>query len=295
MECIDSMSVKGKSEQINNNVWKLERNGHYCSVKRYESSTIALKVNELHKTLHTLSFPHVVPVMPSEHHLLFMQPWLKNAKPVNFKKRADRTASLEALIALHETVSQFDWLAASYLHQYPLIRKWEDRLLRFETIREACEVYIGKDDVDAILSYAMNALQVVRRTYKDHVDNTLLHGDIVHHNILRDHKEVIRFIDFDLACIGPAGTEIALWIHRVLPQIDYDLEYLMDEQPVLQELNDSSMSLLLYPNELLREWLHFFTLSKSAQEKQIKIMVPFTKSALLHWPKLWYNVEQIKK
>ena len=288
------MKVKGKSVQINNNVWKLERNGYYYSVKRYDSSATAFKVNELHKTLHTLSFPHIVPVMPSEHHLLFMQPWLKNAKPVNFKKRADRTASLEALTALHETTFQFDWPAASYLHQYPIIEKWENRLFRFEAIRELCEVYIGKNDVDAILSYAMSALRVVRRTYENHIDNTLLHGDIVHHNILRDHKGVIRFIDFDLACIGPASTEIALWIHRVLPQIDYDLEYLMNEQPVLQELNDSAMSLLLYPNELLREWLHFFTLSESAQEKQIKNMVPFTKSALSHWPKLWYNVEQMK-
>lgn len=289
------MGTKGKSKKINDNVWKMEKNGHFYSMKRYESSATALKVNELHKALQIVSFPHIVPVMPSEHSLIFIQPWLKNAKPVNLKKRADRTASLEALFALHETSLQFDWSAVSYLHQYPLIKKWENRLLRFEAIREACEAYIGKDDVNAILTYAKNALQIVRRTYKDHVDNTLLHGDIVHHNILRDHKEVIRFIDFDLACTGPAGTELALWMHRVLPQIEYDLIYLLEEQPALRGLNDSSISLLLYPNELLREWLHFFTLSPSAQEQQIKIMIPFTKSALLHWPELWYNVEQIKK
>lgn len=288
------MKVKGKSEQINNNVWKVERNGHHFSVKRYDSSAIALKVNELHKALHALSFPHIVPVVPSEHQLLFMQPWLKNAKPVNFKKRADRTVSLEALMTLHETASQIDWPATSYLHQYPLLAKWEDRLFRFRAIREACEVYIGKNQVDDILLYATNALRIVRRTYQDHADNTLLHGDVVHHNILRDHKGVIRFIDFDLACIGPAGTEIALWMHRVLPQIDYDLEYLMNEQPSLQKLNESSLALLLYPNELLREWLHFFSLSKVAQERHIKNMIPFTESALSHWPKLWYNVERIK-
>lgn len=288
------MIVKGQSEQINNNVWKVERNGHHFSVKRYDSSVIALKVNKLHKALHTLSFPHIVSVMPSEHHLLFIQPWLKDARAVNFKKRADRTASLEALTTLHETALQIDWPSVSYLHHYPLLAKWEERLFRFEAIREVCEVYIGKDQVDDILFYATNALQIVRRTYEGHVDNTLLHGDVVHHNILRDHKGVIRFIDFDLACIGPAGTEIALWMHRVLPQIDYDLEYLMNEQPALQKLNASSLALLLYPNELLREWLHFFSLSKAAQEKQIKNMIPFTESALSYWPKLWYNVERIK-
>lgn len=294
MECINPMKLKGKSEQINNNVWKVQRNGRHYSVKRYDSLATALKVNNLHKMLAAISFPHIVPVMTSDHQLLFTQPWLKNAKPVNFKKRADRTDSLEALKALHETATRIDWPATSYLHQYPLLTKWEDRLFRFSAIREACEIYIGKNQVDDIVLYATRALEIVRRTYQDHVDNTLLHGDVVHHNILRDHKDVIRFIDFDLACTGPAGTEIALWMHRVLPQIDYDLEYLMNEQPSLQGLNESSLALLLYPNELLREWLHFFTLSKATQKKQIKNMIPFTESALSHWPKLWYNVERIK-
>ena len=31
-----------------------------------------------------------------------------------------------------------------------------------------------------------NALSIVKKTYKDQLDGTLLHGDVVHHNILRD-------------------------------------------------------------------------------------------------------------
>ena len=139
-----------------------------------------------------------------------------------------------------------------------------------------------------------NALSIVKKTYKDHLDGTLLHGDVVHHNILRDRDGIIRFIDFDLASTGPAGTEIALWIHRVLPQIEYDIEFLLNEQPSLQKLDNSSKSLLLFPNELLREWLHFFTLSEKSREKQAKKLIPFTKSALSHWPELWYNVERMK-
>lgn len=289
------MIVKGKAEQINNNVWKIERNGRYYSVKRYDSASTAYKVNALHEKLRSLSFPNIITVMPSEHPLLFTQPWLTNAKAVNFKKRADRTESLEALQALHETQSQYDWSKAHFLHEYPLITKWEDRLFRFESIREACALYIGKDAVDDILFYAESALRVVQKTYNSEEKNTLLHGDVVHHNILRDRNGAIRFIDFDLACVGPSGTEIALWMHRVLPQIDYDLTFLMNEQPYLKTLNAASLNLLLYPNELLREWLHFFSLSKNAQERQLKNMLPFTESALSHWPKLWYNVERTKK
>ena len=132
-------------------------------------------------------------------------------------ERADRTDSLAALHALHETKAQLDWHASPYLHPYPLIAK-EDRISRFREISGACEAYIEKGLIDEILFYALNAISAVKKTYKDNLDGTLLHGDVVHHNILRDRNGVIRFIDFDLASTGPAGTEIALWIHRCCPK-----------------------------------------------------------------------------
>ncbi len=287
------MELEGKLEKIKDNVWKLEKDGKRFSVKRYHSISTALKVRHIHDALRSISFPHSVHVEPEEDKLTFIQPWLDGAKAVNFKKRADRTDSLAALHALHETHAQIDWHASPYLHPYPLITKWEDRIVRFRDISGACEAYIGKGRVDEILFYALNAISAVKRTYKDSLNGTLLHGDVVHHNILRDSDGRIRFIDFDLACMGPEGTEIALWIHRVLPQIDYDIDFLFDEQPSLQKLDHASKTLLLFPNELLREWLHLFTLSPSGREKQAKQLIPFTESALSHWPKLWYDIERI--
>jgi len=288
------MALEGNLEQIKRNVWKLERNGKFFSIKQYDSSSTAVKVKKLHEALQSVSFPHIIPVLSNQKKLLFVQPWLEGARAVNFKKRADRTDSLEALTALHETKDQINWAALPYLHTYPLIAKWEDRIIRFREISEECAVYIGEACIEEILFYAVNALEIVRKTYEDRLDGTLLHGDVVHHNILRDKNGFIRFIDFDLASTGPAGVEIALWMHRVLPQIGYDIEFLMNEQPSLQELDYSSKLLLLYPNEILREWLHFFSLSATAQQRQVKKLVPFTESALSHWPKLWYNVERMK-
>ncbi|MBE1554590.1 phosphotransferase [Sporosarcina limicola] len=284
------MVPDGKLEKIKDNVWKMEKEGKHFSVKRYYSISTALKVHRIHDTLHSIDFPHIVPVMSEERQLAFIQPWVDGAKAVNFKKRADRTDSLSALQTLHETASHIDWHASTYLHPYPLIAKWEDRIRRFREISGACEAYIGKGHVDEILYYALNAFSIVKRNDADTTEDTLLHGDIVHHNILRDQDGIIRFIDFDLACTGPADTEIALWIHRVLPHIDYDIDFLLDEQPSLRELDHASKTLLLFPNELLREWLHLFTLSPSGRERQVKQLIPFTKSALSHWPKLWYDV-----
>ena len=287
------MPQKRNFQKINRNVWKLEEDGKFYSVKKYSSAATAIKVKKVHETLHLLSFPHIVPVLAHEDPLVLIQPWLVNAKPVNFNKRADRIDSFEALATLHKTKNNVEWTSLSCLHVYPLVEKWENRLVRFNAVRSKCELVLGKSKVDEILFYAVKALKIVRKTYTNEKDQTLLHGDIVHHNILRDRRSFIRFIDFDLACIGPANTEIALWIHRVLPHIDYNLEFLVNEQPVLQELDDASKAILLFPNELLREWLYFFSLSKPAQERQLSTLIIFTESALSHWPKLWYNVERM--
>lgn len=255
----------------------------------------AMKVRHIHEQLRSIAFPHIVSVVQEdkENPLTFIQPWLEGAKAINFKKRADRADSLAALHALHATNTELDWSVSPYLHIHPLVAKWEDRIERFYDIKGACESYIGKEIVDDILFYATKAMSIIRKTYIGTKDPTLLHGDVVHHNILRGPDGIIRFIDFDLACSGPAGTEIALWIHRVLPQIGYDIEFLFDEQPTLKELDPDLLPLLLYPNELLREWLHVFTLSPESRVRQVNRLIPFTQTALSHWPKLWYDVERI--
>lgn len=287
------MLIKGKAEQINHHVWKLKQNNRFYSVKQYDSQATLYKVNQIHEQLKEIGFSHMLPVVKSDYPLLFVQPWLARARSVNFKKRNDRVDSLAALRKLHATGGRFDWKSAQYLHHYPLALKWEDRLFRFQSIRKACEVYIGKNVVEDIIFYAESALRMIKKMNRSTEQLTLLHGDVVHHNLLRDGDGFIRLIDFDLASIGDARTEIALWMHRVLPQIDYDLPFLINEHPYLQTLDESTFYLLLYPNELLREWLHFFSLSSKSRERQLKHILPFTKDAHAHWPKLWYNIEQL--
>ncbi|KXH87336.1 hypothetical protein AU377_01810 [Sporosarcina sp. HYO08] len=288
------MVLEGKFEKIKENVWKMEKEGSYFSVKGYHSISTAKKVRFIHNALESVSFPHIVPIEIEDDPLMIVQPWLDGAKAVNFKKRIDRIDSLAALHALHKTTAQIDWHASVFLHPYPILEKWKDRIARFKGIKKACSAYLEESQIDEILYYAENALSHIKKVYRNVLDGTLLHGDVVHHNILRDPNGMIRFIDFDLACTGPPGTELALWIHRVLPQIGYDVNFLFDEQPSLQKLDEASLSLLLFPNEVIREWLHLFTLSPQSRERQAKQLTLFTDSALSHWPKLWYDVERIK-
>ncbi|QTD41597.1 aminoglycoside phosphotransferase family protein [Sporosarcina sp. Te-1] len=282
-------------KQIKENVWKVEDNGSKYSLKRYHSMSTAVKVKHVHEELEKMDFPHIVPVLPTEDRLLLQQPWMENARPVSYKRRADRTDSLAALQALHQTDVHFDWKASPYLHTYPLLTKWVDRLSRFLDHRIFLQQMLGVRRVQEIIFYAKEALPIVRQYNREPGQQTLLHGDVVHHNILRDQNGVIRLIDFDLACISSPDTELALWSHRVLPHVSYNVNFLFGEQRAIGNMNPGAKAMLLYPNELLREWLHLLTLPDQNQQKLARQLIPFTEAALSAWPKLWYDVEHSMK
>ncbi|MFS0689849.1 aminoglycoside phosphotransferase family protein [Sporosarcina sp. 179-K 8C2 HS] len=281
--------------KVKQNVWKMVEGESSYSLKRYTTRSTAVKVEYVHRQLHAIRFPHIVPIIPTDDPLFIMQPWIEGTKPVNFRRRIDRTDSLMALKALHQTKEQIDWDASPYLHRYQLLDKWQERLDRFIDNRDACGKFIRKQAVDEIIMYGKEALPILKKNYRKLSGYTLLHGDVVHHNILRDGNGIIRFIDFDLACTGPPGTELALWMHRVLPNVCYNLEFLLAEQSSLNNLDNASKSMLLYPNELLREWLHLLNMPEAKQESLARKLIPFTEYALSSWPKLWYDIERNMK
>jgi aminoglycoside phosphotransferase len=289
------MALEKNIRKVKKNVWKMVEGEYAYSLKRYTTRSTAVKVEYVHRQLHAIRFPHIVPIIPTEDPLFIMQPWIEGAKPVNFRRRMDRTDSLLALQTLHRTKEQIDWDASPYLHRYQLLDKWQERLDRFIENRDAFGKFIRKQAIEEIIMYGEEALPILKKNYRKLSDYTLLHGDVVHHNILRDGKGVIRLIDFDLACTGPPGTELALWMHRVLPNVCYNLEFLLAEQLSLNDLDNASKSMLLYPNEMLREWLHLLNMPEEKQGNLSRKLIPYTEYALSSWPKLWYDVERNMK
>lgn len=289
------MTENQRFTKIKQNVWKMESDGAVYSVKKYTSLAQAVKVRHVHQVLSTHGFPHIVPVLEKEDPLLFIQPWLEGARAVNFKRRMDRLDSFKALQALHDTKSHIDWSTVSCLPYYHMLEKWDVRFAKFLELREVCEQFLPFHMIEELLAYSEEALKVCKKQQPSVSSLTLLHGDVVHHNILRDNCGQIRFIDFDLACLGTAEDERVLWIHRVLPQISYNAVFLMGEHPDLLTLSNQSLAKLLFPNEILREWLHLLSLPASQRQRMVNKLLQFTETALSHWPKLWYDVERMMK
>lgn len=289
------MAGNQRITKIKKNVWKMESDGKVYSVKKYTSFAQAMKVREIHQLLRSADFPHMIPVLEAQDPLMIMQPWLERAKPVNFKRRTDRLDSFQALRTLHDTRSTVNWQAVSCLPSYHMLEKWEVRLARFLELREVCEQFLPSAMIDELAQYSHHALKICKTHPPPASTLTLLHGDVVHHNILRDAAGEIRFIDFDLASLGSEEDEQVLWMHRVLPQISYNLPFLIGEHPLLEDLSNQSLAKMLYPNEVLREWLHLLSLPAAQQQSMLNKLLYFTETALSHWPRLWYDVERMMK
>lgn len=223
-----------------------------------------------------------------------MQPWQDGSRVADFVHKKDRTNALQLLKQLHETGERVDWKGSKLLPESRQLLKWRLRLTRFQEGLPTLAYYLPKNLLRQILSYGERALLEIKKAEIDLPKEkvTLLHGDVVHHNFLVCADGRMCLIDFDLAQKGEAGDELILWLHRVLPNMNYNLLDLMDEQAHLQTIPTEKLHRLKFPNELLREWLHVLTLNEEQRDVFLDYLLPFTETALTSWPDLWYDSER---
>lgn len=226
-----------------------------------------------------------------------MQAWQEGSRVADFSLQSNRTDALQLLMKLHATGELVNWQATNVLPEAKSLLKWQFRLARFQQEMPALAYYLPNNILLQLEEYGKRALEDIRKAESKLASSkkTLLHGDVVHHNFLICSNQRMHLIDFDLAQLGEPEDELILWLHRVLPNIDYRLSEVMDEQTSLQVIPKEKLHRLKYPNELLREWLFILTLNRESLEPFLEYLYPFTESALTFWPELWYDSERYAK
>lgn len=276
--------------QIKKNVWKWKNENGIFSVKKYPSVEQAEKIRFIHNELQNVENPFVLPVIFSTQPDFIIQPWFKGTHAVSYGSVKDRKEVFSLLTQLHETNKVIAWEDCSDLHTFNLFTKWQNRSLKIKEIAFFIESYIGYNETRQLLLYGEIALRsmVPIKTKNP----TILHGDVVHHNFLTNDF-TYKMIDFDLAVIGPKEVEYILWIHRVLPEIEYNIHSLLSEFPKLEKIVRKYKEAIMYPNELYREWLYAYALPEDRKKKFLDQLVPYTNKALTEWPNLCYNLSQL--
>lgn len=264
-------------------------------MKRAKQLAIADKVREIHRQLGRLEPSLVLPLVKSDDEQLVVQMWQEGSYSANFAYDKDRAQSLRLLNTLHDTNQKIVWQHVPGLYTFSQLLKWQMRYMRFKSRRHDLRTFLTKEEVAQMLHFSEKALQLIELEDVSEKEITLLHGDVVHHNFLWCTDKKLRLIDLDLAHLGEADDEYILWLHRVLPAIDYDLNSILKELPELQRLDKKKFHRLKFPNELLREWLFAIDLPLEQQLVFLDYLIPFTKRALTYWPKLWYDIDRVMK
>lgn len=265
--------------QIKHNCWKWETASGAYFVKKYEDPITEQKVKRIHEKLSEIQFPYHIPIAKQKSGLI-VQRWLEG-RSASFDNQQERIQAVDCLQALHETNRKIDW-HKEFLPRQNLQQKWIVRYERFLRQEEALLPYL-KNHYYTIANAAHKAIQQLSMTLPAKAQ-TLLHGDVVHHNFLNIDGE-ITLIDFDLATLGSPTDEMILWLHRALPNIGYDLGKLLKEHPYTK-ICLPQLTYVHYPNELLREWLYILQVDESERQPFLDYLIPFTKEALKAMPRL---------
>lgn len=277
--------------QLKPNVWKWQVGRDQYSLKKYKDVAEAEKIRFIHQKLLEMNQSYILPIQPYSDQLVIQQPWVEDGGKVQFDNLRDRQESLRLLKKLHRTGELIKWKRCSYLHEIDLIRKWEHRLEKWQFATSFLHIHLGESKTQQITKYAQQALQNIEPLSSG--NKTILHGDVVHHNFVRNQNGQMYLIDFDLACVGPKEVELILWIHRVLPHLDYNLQKLISQNPSLKTLTAKEFKYLLFPNELLREWLYATTLSNQQLKSFIPKLKIFTDKTLKMLPKLQIEINKM--
>lgn len=259
--------------------------------KQLRRATDAQRLVSIHQKLLNNGFNQLVPILRIEQDTIIIQPWQDNSRVANFSNKEDRLASLTLLNRLHIAGQNVTWQDVPFIPTAKALLKWQLRFIRFKQELPMLSYYFPKKWIQQLVQYGEKSLaDIYQAEGKGETTTfTLLHGDVVHHNFLVCSDDCMRLIDFDLAQVGEPEDELLLWMHRVLPNMHYQLPQLLEEQQALKAIPKAKMHRLKYPNELLREWLYVLTLEENEREPFLDYLFPFTENALSYWPKLWYD------
>lgn len=239
----------------------------------------------MHETLEKMEFPYVLPVIKWEETELW-QKWFDKIIHADYRKSTHRMAVYEMLNALHQTNAKVAWYDKLGVKRFSIVEKFRFRLRKFEQLHASVKQYL-KNDFESIARRGKETLAYPIMINSSEL--TLCHGDVAHHNFVMIGNEW-KMIDFDLAYVGNPNDELIVWMMRVLPFIKYDIKLLVQEIPELKKLAPS-FPLLLFPNEVMREWIHFSTLNLRDRKKLLPYLKELTNNFFIYEKKLEKDIE----
>ncbi|MEH7354249.1 aminoglycoside phosphotransferase family protein [Neobacillus drentensis] len=180
-----------------------------------------------------------------------------NKTPFSFHTQKNRQDGIELLEQFHQTTASFQYRYRTLLPKGHLKEKWRERLHIFSNNLPFLRYFMNEPFISEMISWADWSLMGMEKhgSFFRNEPFVILHGDVAHHNFLRDRKGSLHLIDFDLISIGPPSFDYLQYANRILPHIDWSFKKLASLKQIKKYLPEEAfLYALAYPADIFREW-----------------------------------------
>lgn len=184
----------------------------------------------------------------------YIEPHKKN---FSFHSQRERREGLDLLREFHHVTEAFEKRYRTLLPKAQLLKKWQERAQFFEKNHTFLHYFLKNDVLEELRNWSNWSIDGMEKNSGYFVDEpyVILHGDVAHHNFLRDSSGGLKLIDFDLISIGPECVDIIQYVNRILPSLDWSLKDLQKYDQIKKRMKDRAFLFsLAYPADIFREW-----------------------------------------
>ncbi|WP_163101812.1 phosphotransferase [Peribacillus alkalitolerans] len=182
------------------------------------------------------------------------------SKKFSYKKETDRVEGLKLLSKFHEAGKGFKSPTGKALPKLRQKDKWEERIKVFEQFIPSVQTFVSDSIISSFMEWGRWSLEGLGKynEFLNKEENTVLHGDVAHHNFLRKKNGALSIIDFDLISSGPPILDILQYANRILPYL-HDFEAIWDYHGITKyKTNPAFLYALAFPADIFREWNRIF-------------------------------------
>ncbi len=178
-------------------------------------------------------------------------------KSFTFSSHRNRFEGMSVLKEFHQITASIVSRYQTLLPFNDIQAKWKERLELFQQNSSLLQSFFKEKYLQEMVQWGDWALKGM----KEYADSffkepyVVLHGDVAHHNFLRDKRGRLNLIDFDLISIGPPSLDYLQYANRILPFFDWSLEELYRYPSMETGLKQTAfLYALAYPADIFREW-----------------------------------------
>ena len=269
---------------IKPNVYLLYTNGGKRIIKGYKNPERLNLQIKFSQSLHQNGFQftsfyenhrNLKPIVFNDERYWGIMPYIENSFRFTFSSLEDRLEASRLINTFHTYSKSILQQFSPFIPTFNLYAKWIFRLKMFYSRRSSIEFYIGKEKFKVIESWSNWSLHFLyselQNAYEESL--TIVHGDVAHHNFVRDINKTLYLIDFDLISIAPPSFDYVQFANRISAYANWSFQELRS-YPELEKYLQKRWFLcaLLFPTDILREWNRYFRLSPLQQINELELI-----------------------